>query len=1115
MVAFLLLSTTLCFSQEFVLDQCPENIECVISEAVYFVTIPAPTGSTSDVISCNETSFSQMNLKFEATSELMTFEASWSTNDELVLGVVSNCGEENSCIYTSECNASGYISFTLELSPGRTYILYLDGCGHTSPVEVDVSIDGPAQTELFNELFAVNVEGACEEIGVPVLCSNEEFLIQLDLEEYDYWNSRNATWLIEYEGPLSGFQSYESLDDMYLYLEEPGEYTICLEMVELECRPYYPIMQNCAEILIGQGTRNYGEYDVCEHDLKAGWVPDQYWAGEVITKSGEYEARGNGECGCEVNQVIVVNRIRERETEIEVELCPQDYPYDYMGLEEYEYSQLNIEDVHVFEEGSYNEDYAGNACDSIIYLILVNERPQERCSSCNLPLSLEKGKIVCCLPFDNATVDVSGRNTPVYETGIGYDDNGSTTNDLWEAIFDGDEDFVEIPHISDLNTSVFSFNFQFNKDEEFENGDLETLISKGDFGKNNMRYDVCIQKFNESEFDLVGTFYTEAGQMEVNIPRLQNHTWYDIAYVVGPDSISLYIDGFIYNQLPLESNLKGNVESLYLGTALDNELRTTFYNGRMDNFKYWKQKLSGQDVLFLHFPEKEFEVDQSYFLSCCEEAEFRDVIINKDNPLDSIIVPNASPTGYDSVYVLSYIQNDRPPQINPLIEQEDIHIQYQQQCDEFCQATAAWDIIASELFSDNCDEMTIEQSHTSPVMLDENISYVEVVYSATDDCGQSTTFSFALELECLPTEVESVPVENIFTTNVDGICIDDETQTICKYSDVLFTPGFLSEISSEFQMYNASSDFNVEMSINGITNNYSFDQVQSGINFPQLKEEGTYIICLESVSSLCETVSSTYCENIKIGGSIEVDHGVIEACVNSIEESLPDNISQELESLILSNPQEVKVEVSEADSCGCESTESIQLILNNDAEENLEVQICEGESYQGLTTPGIYIEELTTSLGCDSIITIELMVLPRSYEDVFVEICPDSTYMGYSEAGIYELINTNVMGCDSITTLNIEVLDPTDPLCFVSGTNDLIEEQFTIYPNPVSDILNITSQSSDLRIKSTTIYDTEGRLIIQNNERSSIDVSNLVRGIYILKVENTNSKVLMKMFVKN
>ena len=71
--------------------------------------------------------------------------------------------------------------------------------------------------------------------------------------------------------------------------------------------------------------------------------------------------------------------------------------------------------------------------------------------------------------------------------------------------------------------------------------------------------------------------------------------------------------------------------------------------------------------------------------------------------------------------------------------------------------------------------------------------------------------------------------------------------------------------------------------------------------------------------------------------------------------------------------------------------------------------------------------------------------------------------------------------------------------CGVLSIEDNLRESIQIYPNPISDVLYMKTLSN-FDIKSVRIYDTLGRLIIESN-KNTINVSNLQRGIYMIKIK--------------
>ena len=68
-----------------------------------------------------------------------------------------------------------------------------------------------------------------------------------------------------------------------------------------------------------------------------------------------------------------------------------------------------------------------------------------------------------------------------------------------------------------------------------------------------------------------------------------------------------------------------------------------------------------------------------------------------------------------------------------------------------------------------------------------------------------------------------------------------------------------------------------------------------------------------------------------------------------------------------------------------------------------------------------------------------------------------------------------------------------------------------IYPNPTSDIINISGDFSDL---SFTIYDLLGKKIDQGKAVNIINISLLKDGVYLIEFSTGNKKTLRKIIKK-
>ncbi len=89
--------------------------------------------------------------------------------------------------------------------------------------------------------------------------------------------------------------------------------------------------------------------------------------------------------------------------------------------------------------------------------------------------------------------------------------------------------------------------------------------------------------------------------------------------------------------------------------------------------------------------------------------------------------------------------------------------------------------------------------------------------------------------------------------------------------------------------------------------------------------------------------------------------------------------------------------------------------------------ICNGGSYDFygtiLTTPGVYLDTLSTNSDCDSVIELTLSVVPTDPIPTSVVICPGETYLfagqTLTQPGVYMDTISTVAGCDSIIALTL------------------------------------------------------------------------------------------------
>lgn len=80
-----------------------------------------------------------------------------------------------------------------------------------------------------------------------------------------------------------------------------------------------------------------------------------------------------------------------------------------------------------------------------------------------------------------------------------------------------------------------------------------------------------------------------------------------------------------------------------------------------------------------------------------------------------------------------------------------------------------------------------------------------------------------------------------------------------------------------------------------------------------------------------------------------------------------------------------------------------------------------------------------------------------------------------------------------------------------------LDNAFTIYPNPTSDVLNIklTKDINEKDIQGVSIYDLKGSLVSKTSDfKSNIDIKNLSKGSYVVKIEFLNYLISKKIILK-
>ena len=94
--------------------------------------------------------------------------------------------------------------------------------------------------------------------------------------------------------------------------------------------------------------------------------------------------------------------------------------------------------------------------------------------------------------------------------------------------------------------------------------------------------------------------------------------------------------------------------------------------------------------------------------------------------------------------------------------------------------------------------------------------------------------------------------------------------------------------------------------------------------------------------------------------------------------------------------------------------------------------------------------------------------------------------------------------------LNLQINTLTDNL----GIDDVVQQQFNIFPNPVNDVLSINTQIDNYKY---TLFTLQGQLLLEsknNSGNTTIDYSEFAEGVYLLNVETDSGSHSFKIIKK-
>lgn len=102
----------------------------------------------------------------------------------------------------------------------------------------------------------------------------------------------------------------------------------------------------------------------------------------------------------------------------------------------------------------------------------------------------------------------------------------------------------------------------------------------------------------------------------------------------------------------------------------------------------------------------------------------------------------------------------------------------------------------------------------------------------------------------------------------------------------------------------------------------------------------------------------------------------------------------------------------------------------------------------------------------------------------------------------------------SIDNASINGSTISTDLSTLSTEDFVLKENVSVYPNPVSDVLNIKI-NDEVGVKKMSLFSISGKLVYQGVYTKSLNVSSFYRGVYLLRLESETGGLYVKKLILN
>jgi Secretion system C-terminal sorting domain len=130
------------------------------------------------------------------------------------------------------------------------------------------------------------------------------------------------------------------------------------------------------------------------------------------------------------------------------------------------------------------------------------------------------------------------------------------------------------------------------------------------------------------------------------------------------------------------------------------------------------------------------------------------------------------------------------------------------------------------------------------------------------------------------------------------------------------------------------------------------------------------------------------------------------------------------------------------------------------------------------------------------------------YSDVYGFVSNCSTeFLGYADGSGFDIHVTAVYNLGQTES---NYLQTAHSYGLVLNNNNFIHDKALIFPNPTNGILNIGNEN----LEKIVVYDISGKVVSKFAPNSQIDLSNLSKGLYLIKLFSSKEIIVDKIVIE-